>query len=206
MSELFLDPAYQTRSMELMSPRAPLRPSALLVRGVLALALAAAAALMDLGMPAFAIAAAAYLVTDGVASFLLPSSYKPNPGWPLLLGAAGVISGFATLFFPVFTVLGAWSVWVGLLHLTASIRTRQAPWMLAGTGTLLALSGVISVIFGSALLAHHRLFLVDVRFVLGFSILVMAVALIRVGFVLRRFLRRSESVPPFMASDFEKSA
>lgn len=204
MGEL-LDPAYSTRSMERETPHAGLRPSALFIRAALALLFVPLAAAMDPTRPAFAILAAIYLATEGVACLYLSTERERRAHWTRLAGGAGLLAGLAALFFPPYLALGAWCLALGILHVIGALTIRSEEAVPAGTGTLFGSAGVGSALIGIALIARVWIPAVSVFLLIAANSLLITLALARLGFVVRRYLRRSETVPPFEQSDFPEA-
>ena len=96
-----------------------------------------------------------YAVVDG-AILLVPALRTPERGarrWlPLLEGAAGVVAGLLVLLWTGLTASGllyvivAWALATGILKITTAIVLRgdtENGWLLAGSGALSALFGVL---------------------------------------------------------------
>ncbi|HLV37038.1 MAG TPA: HdeD family acid-resistance protein [Spirillospora sp.] len=96
---------------------------------------------------------AAYAIVDGAATLFaaFASRGTDNRWWMgLLEGAIGVIAGLAAILWPdvagftLLMVIAAWAVLTGILQVAAAIRLRKE----IDNEWWLALSGVISVLFG----------------------------------------------------------
>ena len=98
-----------------------------------------------------------YAVLDG-AILLVPALRTPERGarkWlPLLEGAAGVVAGLLVLLWTGLTASGllyvivAWALATGILKMTTAIMLRgdvENGWLLAGSGALSVLFGVLLV-------------------------------------------------------------
>ena len=95
----------------------------------------------------------AYAIVDGVLALIAAYRVRDRgrPFWSLLIvGLLGIVAGVVTFLWPVMTALlllmfiAAWAVVMGIFQIIAAIRLRkviQNEW-------LLALSGVLSVLFG----------------------------------------------------------
>jgi len=101
----------------------------------------------------------AYALVNGISSFMLaakaPKGY-PNFGSLILAGIFGVLAGLITLFWPGITafslliVIAAWAIVNGIMEIYYAIKLRKeikGEW-------LLALAGILSVIFGVLLLLN----------------------------------------------------
>jgi uncharacterized membrane protein HdeD (DUF308 family) len=96
----------------------------------------------------------AYALVDGV--FALIGAFRTGQGdrWLLIIeGVAGILAGILTFIWPGLTalvlvyIIAAWALVTGVLEIIAAIRLRrviQNEW-------LLILSGIVSVLFGLAL-------------------------------------------------------
>src|SRR3954463_6586881 len=95
----------------------------------------------------------AYALVNGIFSFMLaakaPKGY-PNFGSLILAGIFGVLAGLITFFWPGITafslliVIAAWAIVNGIMEIYYAIKLRKeikGEW-------LLALAGILSVIFG----------------------------------------------------------
>ena len=99
----------------------------------------------------------AYAFADGILSLVAAFKVRDQgrPFWSLVIvGLLGIAAGAAALFWPGMTALllvtfiGAWALVMGIFEIIAAIRLRkeiQGEW-------LLVLSGVLSVLFGLAVL------------------------------------------------------
>jgi uncharacterized membrane protein HdeD (DUF308 family) len=141
-----------------------------------------------------------YALVDGAIS-LIPALRTSNRGvrrWlPLAEGIVGVLAGLAALLWPGMTVSGllyvitAWATATGLLKLlTALVLRREVEnrWLLAG-------SGALSIIFGVVLAALARVDLPSLTALLGVFAVVAGLALIVFAFRLRERRRYREPSP-----------
>jgi uncharacterized membrane protein HdeD (DUF308 family) len=131
---------------------------AVMLRGVTAIAFG----LLALFVPGVSFAAlvltfGAYAFVDGI--FLVISAIRrgdpSTPWWVLLIqGVAGIAAGLITWFAPLVTALAllymfaAWAIVTGIFEVVVAIRLRK---VITGEW-LLALSGVLSVVLGAALI------------------------------------------------------
>lgn len=132
----------------------------------------------------------AYALWDGV--FALISAFRA-PGdrrWPLILeGLVGIAAGLVTFFWPgaatlaILTVIAAWAIITGVFEIIGAIRLREeieGEW-------LLLLSGLLSVLFGIALVVWPVAGLVAVTWMIGFYAIMFGILLMVLGFRLRNW-------------------
>lgn len=132
----------------------------------------------------------AYALTDGVLAIIAAVAGRTSgmPWWALLLeGVLGITVGILTFAWPGITALvllyliAAWAVATGVFEVVAAIRLRReirGEW-------LLALSGVISVLFGIALVINPVGGALAVVWLIGAYAIAFGVLLIALGFRLR---------------------
>ena len=135
----------------------------------------------------------AYALVDGVmalgtAIFGGRGAEGRRP-WLVLEGIVGVAAGLVTLFWPGITTLvllwwiAAWALVTGVLEIIAAVRLRreiQGEW-------LLALGGVLSVLFGILLAVRPSEGAVAVAWLIGIYAIVFGIALLALAFELRRY-------------------
>ena len=132
----------------------------------------------------------AYALVDGVLAIIAAVAGRTSgmPWWALLLeGVLGITVGILTFAWPGITALvllyliAAWAVATGVFEVVAAIRLRReirGEW-------LLALSGVISVLFGIALVINPVGGALAVVWLIGAYAIAFGVLLIALGFRLR---------------------
>jgi uncharacterized membrane protein HdeD (DUF308 family) len=127
---------------------------ALALRGVLAILFA----ILTFSMPGITLAVVvlmfgAYALVDGVLAIISAvRAARGNQRWGTLLleGIVGIAAGLFTFFIPGLTLVfliylvGSWAIITGIFEIAAAIRLRRH---IAGEW-LLALSGVVSIVFG----------------------------------------------------------
>ncbi|MET0417635.1 MAG: HdeD family acid-resistance protein [Actinoplanes sp.] len=136
----------------------------------------------------------AYALVDGV--FTLASALGRNRdgtrtgsrGWLIVQGIAGILMGILTFVWPDATALvllwliAAWALITGVLQVVAAVRLRREmrhEW-------LLALSGVLSVVFGILLIVWPAAGALAVVTLIGAYAIVFGIALLMLGLRLRR--------------------
>jgi uncharacterized membrane protein HdeD (DUF308 family) len=137
----------------------------------------------------------AYALVDGVLAITAALAGRTwgMPWWALLLdGLMGITIGILTFAWPGITALvllymiAAWAVVTGVFEVIAAIRLRKeihGEW-------LLALSGIISVLFGVALVINPVGGALAVVWLIGAYAIVFGALLIALGFRLRGVAKR----------------
>lgn len=171
-----------------------------LVRGVLALILGVLSILFPFGaLFAFALVFAAFAFVDGVASLVsgIRGARDKAERWGSMVfrGLIGVAVGVLFIAWPLTTTVSyalvtlvmliVWSLATGVLEIVAAVRLRReikGEW-------LLALSGVLSILLGFAilffLLSFPQITILSVGWMIGVYALAAGVALIVLSFRLR---------------------
>jgi uncharacterized membrane protein HdeD (DUF308 family) len=167
-------------------------PSALLIiRGVVGVV----AGVVAFAWPGLTLAAlvaifGVYATIDGITNLMLGLTRTRTRGrsWAhTLQGIVGIAAGVMTFLWPGVTALvlvffiGAWAVVTGAFEIAAAIRLRK---VITGEW-LLALSGILSVIFGILVLAFPAAGAVGISWVLGTYAGVAGFILIALGIRLR---------------------
>jgi uncharacterized membrane protein HdeD (DUF308 family) len=133
----------------------------------------------------------AYALVNGIFSFMLaakaPKGY-PNFGSLILAGIFGVLAGLITLFWPGITafslliVIAAWAIVNGIMEIYYAIKLRReikGEW-------LLALAGILSVIFGVLLLLNPFVGAVVLVLWIGSFAVVFGILLMILAFKMKR--------------------
>jgi len=169
--------------------------SLLIVRGIIGVAFG----IVALGWPGVTIAAlviifGAYAIVDGLTNLVLgltKTSTQGRSAATVLQGLVGIAAGVFTFFWPGITLLalvifiGAWAVVTGVLEIAAAIRLRKeitGEWMLA-------LSGLLSIVFGVLVFAFPGAGAVGMAWILGAYAAAAGVLLIALGIRLRSLTR-----------------
>ena len=160
----------------------------LLIRGAIALA----AGIVAFAWPGITIAAlvlifAAYAVIDGTTNLVL-AVHGPGRRWMhVLQGLIGIAAGVLTFFWPGITGLvlilfiASWAIVGGALQIAAAIRLRK---VIHGEW-LLALSGVVSTLFGVLVVAFPLAGAIGISWMLGTYAISAGMLLIGLGIRLR---------------------
>ncbi|WP_406696353.1 HdeD family acid-resistance protein [Singulisphaera sp. Ch08] len=135
-----------------------------------------------------------YALVDGVFALVSALVGRPRtePWWVLTIeGLVGIAVGIATFAWPGITALvllfliAAWAIFTGVLQIVAAIRLRreiQGEW-------LLGLSGLLSVLFGVALVIRPGAGALAVIWLIGAYSIAFGGLGIALGFRLRSWLK-----------------
>ncbi len=164
----------------------------LLIRGLAAIAFGFAAFFWPgLTIASLAILFGIYVLVDGVFGVIDSIRYRDRleRWWLWLLeGVLGVILGALMLFMPGLTALllvifvAVWAVFGGVLRIVAAISLRkhiEGEW-------LLALGGVLSILFGVVVIAVPAAGIISLMWLVGFWALAFGVLFVMLAFRLRR--------------------
>ncbi len=148
----------------------------------------------------------AFVLADGIFAIVaaLVGRTQSMPWWALLLeGVTGIAVGLLTFFWPGITALvllyliASWALVTGAFEIAAAIRLRKevhGEW-------LLALSGVLSILFGLALVVNPGAGALAVIWLIGAYAIASGVLLIVLGFKLRSWLRSMSSISSSPSAD-----
>jgi uncharacterized membrane protein HdeD (DUF308 family) len=168
----------------------------LALRGVAAL-LFGLLALLWPGITLFALVLVfgAYVLADGVLTLVAavrgreaPGDGPSGRGWLVAEGLAGIAIGVLALAWPGITalaalwIIAAWAVVTGVLEIVAAVRLRRElrrEW-------LLALSGVLSVVFGVLLVVWPAAGVLALITLIGVAALAIGITLVLFSFRMRR--------------------
>lgn len=140
----------------------------------------------------------AYALVDGVFALVAVAVWRDaqEQWWLLLLkGIIGIGVGLFVFVHPVasalalITLVGIWAIVLGIMEIAAAVRLHQ---VIAGEW-LLGLSGVLSVVFGIALLAVPGAGLLVWIYLLGIYALMYGASLLALAFRLRGHSTESQS-------------
>jgi uncharacterized membrane protein HdeD (DUF308 family) len=139
-----------------------------------------------------------YAIADGIFSIIAafhlrraPEEAPQQPWWALLLGGilsliAGILAFLvpAGAAFALLIIIAAWAIVSGVMSLVAAVRLRK---VIRGEW-LLALIGVLSILFGILLILFPGPGALAVVLWIGAYAFVMGIMLIVLGFRLRKWL------------------
>jgi uncharacterized membrane protein HdeD (DUF308 family) len=142
----------------------------------------------------------AYALVDGVLALVTAFSRAGRATgrrpWLIVEGVLGIAAGVVTFVWPQITavallaLIAAWAVLTGVIEIIAAVRLRrelQGEW-------LLALSGALSVLFGVLIVLWPGAGALAVVWLIGVYAIVFAITLLMLAFRLRR-LWRAQAVP-----------
>jgi uncharacterized membrane protein HdeD (DUF308 family) len=164
----------------------------LLIRGLCAIALGVCAAFWPgITLLALVILFCAFAITDGVASLVLGIRGEPDGTiwWTMVvLGVLAIAAGVIAFFWPAITLLAllaiiaASAIIRGVLEIAAAVALRkeiQGEW-------LLALSGVLSIIFGALIIYQPVAGLLAIAILIGAYMIAVGVLAVALSLRLRR--------------------
>lgn len=158
----------------------------LIIRGIVSITLG----VMAMAWPGITLIAlvgifAAYAVLDGIATLMLGIRDK---SWAYIAhGVIGLAAGVLTFIWPSVTALalvffiGAWAIVTGALEMAAAVRLRR---VIKGEW-LLALSGIMSLLFGVLVFAFPGAGAVGIAWVLGIYAAAAGFVLVTLGLRMR---------------------
>jgi uncharacterized membrane protein HdeD (DUF308 family) len=140
-----------------------------------------------------------YALADGIFA-LVTAFHAREQGrsiWPFLfIGLAGIAAGVFTALRPGITafalliLIATWAVVIGVLQIIVAIRIRKE----IENEWILGLSGFLSVVFGALIIANPGAGALGVVWMIGAYALAFGILLIMLGFKLKGFAGRVESV------------
>lgn len=135
-----------------------------------------------------------YVLTDGALALIAAFSIRVGgkPVWPLaVVGALGVVAGVITFIWPNLTALtllmmiAVWALFMGAFQIVAAIRIRE----LIEHEWFLALSGILSILFGAMMIFDPDAAARAVVWLIGGYAVLFGLLLIALGFQLRRITK-----------------
>jgi uncharacterized membrane protein HdeD (DUF308 family) len=169
--------------------------SLLIIRGIVGVIFGVVAfAWPGVTIAALVVIFGAYAIIDGLMNIVMGITRTPvrRRSWATALqGVVGIIAGVLTFMWPAITALalvlfiGAWALVTGALEIAAAIALRKSikgEWMLA-------LSGVMSIVFGALVFSFPGAGAVGIAWVLGAYAFAAGLVLISLGARLRATTR-----------------
>lgn len=174
----------------------------LIIRGVAAILFGALTiAVPAIGLHVLIILWGTYAMVDGVFALMhaVRRSRAGLPwGWWLLEGIVGIGAGVLTFMWPAITalvllsVIAVWAVLTGIAEIAASVLLRR---QIRGEW-LLAISGVLSIVFGILLLGYPGPGVLALVWLIGAYAILFGVFLISLGWRLKRWPTVGDRLPP----------
>jgi len=137
----------------------------------------------------------AYAFADGIVALIAGLKFKMGgkPMWPLvLLGLVGIVAGVITFLRPgvaeiaLLAFVATWAILIGLLQIFGAIALRKVItnewWM--------ALSGLLSVVFGVIVLMRPQAGALAIVVIIAWYAIVYGVVLLMLGFRLKSLTAR----------------
>ncbi|MPZ38702.1 MAG: HdeD family acid-resistance protein [Rhizobiales bacterium] len=132
----------------------------------------------------------AFALIDGVLAIVAAiKGGNPMPRWWLaLVGVAGIVAGLLTFVWPGITAfvllifIAVWAIILGAMEIYGAFKLRkeiEGEW-------LLVLNGIISVLFGLALLWRPGVGALAVVWIIGFYAVVLGIIYVMFGLKLRK--------------------
>ena len=131
---------------------------------------------------------AAFWIVEGACSMYYATVAK-NRGWPFWGGLISVAAGVAAIAAPgvaaisILVIIAAWAIVRGLLDIYAAIKFHREidfEWWLA-------LSGVVSLLFGVLVLRNPAAGALAMATLIGAFVIVLGIALVLAGLRIRQF-------------------
>ena len=127
-----------------------------------------------------------FAVISGITAVAVALRNREEQGWGLLLfeGILGILAGVVALVWPGITalaflyLLAAWAIITGIMELVAPLSFPMS----FGRGLLMALAGVVSIVFGILIAAQPASGLLAVVWLIGVYAIVFGVMYVVVYF------------------------
>jgi uncharacterized membrane protein HdeD (DUF308 family) len=140
----------------------------------------------------------AYALVNGVFTIGISARAPkgiPGTGTLLVLGLMGVAVGLLTFFYPGVTalsllwVIAFWAIFTGILEIWVAIALRKE----VSNEWMLILSGILSVVFGVAVVAMPSAGALSIIWLIGSYAILFGVMLLAVAFKLRSIVSEVKS-------------
>ena len=162
-----------------------------ILRGLLAIIFGIVAFLAPgIALGTLVILFAIWMLIDGAGALVNTMQARGKGNWwfGLIEGIAGIVAGVVALWWPGITALvlllliGSWAIVTGVIEVWAAIRLRA---LIQGE-LFLALSGILSVVFGLYVIIFPGAGIFTVLWLIGFFGILYGLTLIILGWRLRR--------------------
>ena len=134
----------------------------------------------------------AYIFVDGIFALIaaITGNKSGQQWWMLLLeGVLGILTGIITFIFPAMTgfvllyLIAGWAVATGVLEIIAAVRLRKE----LSNEWLLAISGVVSILFGLMIVFWPAEGAIAIAWILGTYALIFGALMLMLAFRLRKW-------------------
>jgi uncharacterized membrane protein HdeD (DUF308 family) len=148
-----------------------------------------------------------YCLVDGFTSLAMAFEAE-SKGWYVIGGLVSLAAGVITFMRPGVTaralliVIGIWAIVRGVIEIATAIQIRklvEGEWMLA-------LSGIVSVLFGFFVFARPGQGAMAIIWIIAFFALIMGFLQLGVGFKLRRLKKTGERIIDNVAQGMGQAA
>jgi uncharacterized membrane protein HdeD (DUF308 family) len=173
---------------------------AVLLRGIIAIVFGSIALLWaEFATIALVYIFGAYAIVDGILSVANGWTNRTlNPHWWVIFiqGLAGITAGFVVIFlvdfaaFALIYLIAVWAIITGILELVTAIRLRQE----IQNEWALALTGILSLILGIALIIWPAMGILAVVWAIGIFAILFGLLMIYLAFLIRRYPFRGREV------------
>jgi uncharacterized membrane protein HdeD (DUF308 family) len=167
----------------------------LLIRGIAAIAFGLLAFVWPgLTLVVLVILFGAYVLADGVLAIYLALTGRTGGrhwGWILADGLLGIVAGGIALVWPgisalaLLALIAAWAIIHGIFEIVAAIQLRRV----LDDEWFMALNGVISILFGIALIAWPKAGILAVAWLIGVGAIAMGIMFVVLSLRLRSLSR-----------------
>jgi uncharacterized membrane protein HdeD (DUF308 family) len=181
----------------------------LVIRGLVALILGVVALVWPgITLAALVILFGAYALIDGVVSLIGAwKASRAHERWGVLVleGIAGIVAAVVAILWPGITafalvvLIAAWALMTGAFEIAAAVRLRKH---ISGEW-LLALSGVVSILFGFVMIAFPLAGALAIAYLVGIYAFLFGVLLMALGFRLRSWSKGLHPSAPAMTAPIQ---
>ncbi len=131
----------------------------------------------------------AYAIVDGVVAIASVVRHRERGRWWVVLieGILGIVAGVAALVVPgittiaLVTLIGAWALLTGAMEIVAAVRLRRE----MEDEILLGIAGILSVVFGAAVLVFPGAGALALVTLIGAYSIVFGLAMLLLGLRMR---------------------
>lgn len=138
----------------------------------------------------------AYAFSDGILAFVTAFSRRDDrtpTWWLVVMGIFGVLAGIAAFVWPGITaavlvlLVGGWAIVMGVVEIAGAIELRKE----IDNEWWLVLGGVVSILFGMAMLANPGMGALALVWMIGIYALILGASWIAIALRLRGHAKRA---------------